>query len=217
MSNPCYYHPATAAAGTCVQCGTPVCTDCHQTVGDKSSCPRCFDTLKARFAQLAPAVPVYGAQSVNPYAGSPAPTIYGGGEEKSGAGKMLAGLALGLVIGIAGAVIIEKILFYGHFGLSLLYIGLGYGIGWGMHRIIGRGGPGPALAAVAVMVASLCVSHLVWTPDVLTIALANGNADPGSTLADAFPVAMAHLGIMHWVLIVFGLLACYRGVEQQQP
>lgn len=128
---------------------------------------------------------------------------------------MLLGILLGLAIGIVGGILIEKILFYAHFGLSLLYIAMGYGIGWGIHRVTGRGGPGLAMLAVGLMIACLGVSHLVWTQDVLSEARRLGDADPGVTVLEAFPIAVGHLGFMHWVCIAFGLLACYRGVEQQ--
>lgn len=92
---------------------------------------------------------------------------------------------------------------------------MGYGIGWGIHRVTGRGGAGIALLAVGLMVACLGVSHLVWTQDVLNQARAAGNADAGVTFMDALPVATAALGLMHWVCMGFGVLACYRGVESQ--
>ena len=66
------------------------------------------------------------------------------------------------------------------------------------------------------MTAALCVSHLVWAQDILNLVRDAGHADAGATLFDAFPLAMAQLGVMHWVCIAFGLGACYRGVEQQQ-
>ncbi|MGI4790339.1 MAG: hypothetical protein ACRYFS_15990 [Janthinobacterium lividum] len=130
--------------------------------------------------------------------------------------ELMVGIVLAFVIGVIGAIIIEKILFYGHFGLSLLYVGMGYGIGWGIHRATGRGGAGLALLAVGIMVSCLGVSHLVWAQDVLNEVRAAGNADASATLFDAFPIAMSSLGIMHWVCITFGLMACYRGVEAQQ-
>ena len=217
MSNPCYYHSPVPAVGSCIQCGTPICGDCQQIVGGKSACKRCADALKARFAQqTAPIQPNYSPQAGSGIPGAPAPQTYRAVSEKSSASQMLTGIVLGGFVGIIGAIIIEKILFYAHFGLSLLYVALGYGIGWGIHRVTGRGGPGLALTAVGVMIASLCVSHLVWAQDILNLARSEGNVDPGMTLFDAFPLAMATLGIMHWVCIIFGLLACYRGVEQQQ-
>ena len=222
MPGPCYYHPLAASAGSCIQCGLPACADCLEQVGDRTVCRGCAGAFKARLAQQAPAFapgapPAYGTPPASVY-GTPAPA-YGAasvGMNPSDKKELWIGIVLALVIGIIGAVIIEKILFYAHFGLSLLYIGMGYGIGWGIHRATGRGGPGLALLAVGIMIACLGVSHVVWAQDILNAARASGDADSSVTLLDAIPIAVGHLGLMHWVCILFGLLACYRGVEAQQ-
>lgn len=219
MVSPCYNHASVSSSAACVQCGMPFCPDCLEAVAGRPVCKRCLPAMQARVEQqmasapppssyAAPqgAYPGYAPQTAAMAASDPAVT----------AKALVMGIGLSLLIGIAGAVIIEKILFYGHFGLSLLYIGLGYGIGWGLHRIIGRGGSGMALVAVGVMVASLGVSHLVYAQDVLVAARAAGNADMTTTLGDVFPFVMEHAGLMHWVCIAFGLFACYRGVEAQQ-
>ena len=225
MPGPCYYHPTYEAAGTCIQCGMPACTDCLQQVGGRSVCSGCAGAFKERLAQQAP---VYAANYAAPPSiyGAPPPSIYGAppgaytgpavGVNPSDKKELMIGIALALVIGVIGAVIIEKILFYGHFGLSLLYVGMGYGIGWGIHRATGRGGAGLAVLAVGIMLACLGVSHLVWTADVLSAARALGGVPASMTVLDAFPIAMSSLGIMHWVCIAFGVMACYRGVEAQQ-
>lgn len=224
MASPCYYHPSVSSAGSCLPCGMPICADCTQQIAGRAVCGKCAPSFKARMEQQAASAQASGRQA--PYAGY-APQSMGGApappysaaavaREPSDMKLVLMGIGLGLVIGIVGAVAIEKILFYAHFGLSLLYVGLGYGIGWGIHRVVGRGGTGMALIAVSVMTVALCVSHLVWAQDILNMVRDAGRASDGATLFDAFPIAMAHLGIMHWVCIVFGLLACYRGMEQQQ-
>ena len=157
-----------------------------------------------------------------PYAGY-APQPYGGASTSSGTAvkgersdmqEALMGIGLGLVIGVVGAVIIEKVLFYAHFSFSLLFVGLGYGIGWGIHRVTGDGGTGLALAAVGVMAAALFVGQVVLRaghPEHGT-----ERADASATLFDALPVSVTHLGPLYWVCMGFGLLTCYRGVEQQQ-
>ena len=117
---------------------------------------------------------------------------------------------------LSGPLSIEKILFYSGFGLSLLYIVLGYGIGWGLHRIMGRGGSDLGLIAVGVMVASLGVSHLIYAQDLLNKVGETGHLRAGLTAFDVFPALMQHLGFMHWVLIAIGLYSCYRGVEARQ-
>ena len=202
----------------------PACIDCLEQVGGRSVCGGCAGPFKERLAQQAPPPPYASAApsyspGASPYAYGASPAPYAGtavGTNPSDRKELLIGIVLALVIGIIAAVIIEKILFYGHFGLSLLYVGMGYGIGWGIHRATGRGGPGLALLAVGIMIACLGVSHLVWAQDVLNAVRDAGNADPSANLFDAFPIAMSSLGIMHWVCIAFGLMACYRGVEQQQ-
>lgn len=93
---------------------------------------------------------------------------------------------------------------------------MGYGIGWGIHRMTGRGGTGLALAAVGVMAVALFVGQLFYAQDILNVVRDAGRADASATFLDALPVSVTHLGPMHWVCMAFGLLACYRGVEQQQ-
>ena len=220
MSTPCFNHPTVAAVGSCVQCGTPGCAQCLQQVAGKTVCQRCVAAIRARLEpQVPPAAPAPGAYG-SPYGGpatgfAPPYAPAQAAPPKTDAKQVLLGMALGAVIGVIGAILLEKLLVYGHFGLSLLYVFLGYGIGWGIHRVTGRGGPGLGLAAVGVMVFSLLVSHLVLAQDVLSAAQAGGRADSGVTLLDAFPQVLGRLGIMHWVCILIGLGACYRGMEQQ--
>ena len=222
MPGPCYYHPLAASAGSCIQCGLPACADCLERVGDRTVCRGCASAFKARLAQQAPtfapgAPPAYGMPPPSVYsAPAPAYSAASVGMNPSDKKELWIGIVLALVIGIIGAVIIEKILFYAHFGLSLLYIGMGYGIGWGIHRATGRGGPGLALLAVGIMITCLGVSHVVLAQDMLNAARASGDADSSVSLLDAFPIAVGHLGFMHWVCILFGVMACYRGVEAQQ-
>lgn len=111
---------------------------------------------------------------------------------------------------------IEKVLFYAHFGLSLLYVAQGYAIGWAIHRMTGRGGPGLALVAVGIMIASLAIGHLVMAYDILSVVRNANGGDPSLTVGQIFPMVIKNQNIMHWVCIAFGLYACYRGGEQQQ-
>lgn len=230
MASPCYYHPTVSSAGSCIQCGMPICADCTHQVAGKVVCKKCAPSFKARMEQQMAAAPAVSPSRQAPYAGyapqppggvpgAPTPQAYGAavvGGGQSDRMQVLMGIGLGLVIGIIGAIIIEKILFYGHFGLSLLYVGMGYGIGWGIHRATGHGGTGLALAAVGVMAVALFVGQLFYAQDILNVVRDAGHADASATLFDALPVSVTHLGPMHWVCMAFGLLACYRGVEQQQ-
>lgn len=229
MASPCYYHPAVSSTGACIQCGMPICANCTEQVTGRTVCKKCSPSFKACMEQQMTATPAAAQTRQVPYPGyvpqPPAgvsgtqtpPSAYGGaavvGRQSDMKGVLI---GLGLVIGIIGAVIIEKILFYAHFGLSLLYVAMGYGIGWGIHRVTGRGGTGLALAAVGVMAVALFVGQLFYAQDILNMVRDAGRADASATLFDALPVSVTHLGPMHWVCMAFGLLACYRGVEQQQ-
>lgn len=219
MVSPCYNHPSVPSSASCVQCGMAFCKDCLEAVAGRPVCKGCLPAMRASVEQQMAFAPPSSPSAAPPgaYPGYAPQTAAMAVPAPAADGKaLLIGIGLSLLIGIAGAVLIEKILFYGHFDLSLLYIGLGYGIGWGLHRIIGRGGSGLALVAVGVMVASLGVSHLVQAQDVLTAARAAGNADMTTTLGDVFPFVIEKAGIMHWVCIAFGLFSCYRGVEARQ-
>jgi len=225
MASACYYHPSVSSAGSCLPCGMPICADCTQQIAGRAVCGKCAPSFKARMEQQAAAAQAQGRQAPyagyapQPMGGASAPPAYSGTVakgERSDMQEALMGLGLGLVIGIIGAVIIEKILFYGHFGLILLYVAMGYGIGWGIHRVTGRGGTGLALAAVGIMAVALFVGQLFYAQDILNAVREAGRADVSATLFDALPVSVTHLGVIHWVCMAFGLLACYRGVEQQQ-
>ena len=225
MASLCYYHPDVSSNGTCLQCGMPICAGCTEQVAGRPVCKKCTPSFKARMEQQAAAAPAQGRQAPyagyapQPYGAASTPPAYSGMAakgERSDMQEALMGIGLGLVIGVIGAVIIEKILFYGHFGLSLLYVAMGYGIGWGIHRVTGRGGTGLALAAVGVMAVALFVGQLFYAQDILSAARDTGHADSSATLFDALPFSVTHLAVTHWICMAFGLLACYRGVEQQQ-
>lgn len=216
MTGTCYYHPDAPAADTCVQCGMAICQNCRERVAEKTVCRKCVGAVRARLEQqMAAGGPPTGAAPQN-LTGSPAYAAASGqnAAAKPDSGRLLMAIGLGLVIAIVGAIITEKILFFAHFGLSLLYVGIGYAIGFALHQMLGRGGGGLALMACGLMIVGLAVGELFYVQDVVGLI----NNRPGGaavSFAEAFPVAMSSHGIMHWVCILFGLMACYRGVEQQ--
>lgn len=219
MVSPCYNHASVSSSASCVQCGMPFCKDCLEAVAGRPVCKHCLPAMRASVEQQmasAPPPPSYAAPQGTYPGYAPQTAAMAVPDAGAGGKALLMGIGLSLLIGIIGAVIIEKILFYGHFDLSLLYIALGYGIGWGLHRIIGRGGSGLALVAVGVMVASLGVSHLFYAQDLLNMLAERVHIRAGMTALDVFPAMMKSLSFIHWVCIAFGLLACYRGVEARQ-
>jgi hypothetical protein len=124
------------------------------------------------------------------------------------------GLAVGFAIGLIGCILTEKLLFYAHFGLAYLYIGIGWGIGAGIWHFTNRGGNQLASASVGVMMLSLLIAHFVLAFDVLNDARANGIGD-GLTVFDVFPQVIGMLGPMHWVCIFIGVIACFNAAHKQ--
>lgn len=219
MVSPCYNHVSVSSSASCVQCGMPFCKDCLEAVAGRPVCKRCLPAMRASVEQQmtsAPPPTSYAAPS-GAYPGYAPQTAAMAVPDAGAGGKaLLMGIGLSLVIGIVGAIAIEKILVFSGYGLALLYVVLGYGIGWGLHRMMGRGGSDLGLIAIGVMVASLGVSHLIYAQDILNKVAETGHLRVGLTVFDVFPAVMKSLSFMHWVLIAIGLFSCYRGVEARQ-
>lgn len=235
MSTPCFNHPETQSAGSCINCGMTYCTDCIRQVGRVLACTKCAPAIHARLeqnGQIPPTQPnpssyppqqTYGTQP--PYAGTPpaqqawppppqqpipgATQSYGGRvyANPHTTADFIKGLCLASAIGIAGSILILKLLFYAHFGLSYLYILVGYGIGWGMWVFYGKGGIKTIAATAVIYVISLFIAHVVYVNDVVA-QLQSSN--PGLALADAFIPVIQAMGFMHWVCIAIGFYACWR-------
>jgi hypothetical protein len=241
MAKPCYYHPQSESTGQCINCGMPICAECTEAANVASACARCAPTVRSRMAAQ-PAAPAPQGNSF--MQGSPAnayaptantPSAYGQapiGPDLSSAAvakankdervSLLRGLAVGSVVGIIGCILVLKLLFYSHFGISFLYIAVGYGIGFCICKATGRGGPGLAAAATGIMIVSLLIAHFVYAADFLNLIRAtiaddpDTDIDPNVTVVQIFPLAMSTFRPMHWICLAIGIVACWRGVEQQE-
>jgi len=130
--NPCYYHPDAVADAICVKCGMPICKACTQVVGVKSSGPSCVDFVRLHASPSATSTAPSAAAAQTP-TWSAEHSNYKTERDTSYYGQMLAGLGLGLLIGSVLSIAVMKVYFYAHFGMSLLYIFIGYGVGFGIH------------------------------------------------------------------------------------
>jgi hypothetical protein len=227
MASPCYYHPDTIASATCVQCGLPICANCTDRVGEKTVCQKCVKAVKTRLEAQMAAAPAgaYGSPAVTPGYGGPTPAYggpsYGGravamAPDRIAPGTLILGIVVAALISIVGAIIVEKILFLSGYGIAYLYIGIGYGIGFGLHKVVGRGGMGMALLAVGIMVFGLLIGQLVFTADELGKLQADDPTFATATTAQLFPYLLTHMSPMHWICVVIGLFACFRGMNSQQ-
>lgn len=174
MTNSCFYHPAQAATATCVQCGMPICEQCRETVADKTVCKQCVGKMRARVEREIAANPAGAAfpgqagQSAlqggvwppPPRAGMGAPVVVP--PAAPGVGRMLAGLGLSVVLGLVGAVAWVAIVYFSHYDLSLVAIGVGWLCGWGALKGCGQGGKTAAvIGAVAALGTTLIGASII--------------------------------------------------------
>lgn len=218
MASPCFYHPDVTAAAVCIQCGTPGCPECLEAVGGKMACRRCSPTLKSRLAaqpSLPPARPAYNPNAGLNYASSPADFVDTTPRAALTSGMMLKGIALAGVVGTLGAVGIEKILFYSHFGFAFLYVVLGFAVAMSLRAFTGRGGQTMALTAVGVLIVCLGISHALYAQDLLSAARAAGDVGAEVTFADAFSTAMGQFKFIHWILVAGSVFACLTTANRE--
>lgn len=200
---PCFYHPDQVASTACVQCAVPLCPQCTETVANKSVCRRCVSAIRARIANQVNSE----AASVQPpgtgmwppaRTASPSAT-----PARVNSGRLLFGILAAFAVGVVGSIIWEKIYFNLHFGLSLIYLGIGIGVAWALVQISGRHTGMTAPLAALITLVTLMVGHLVLTYDVT-----------GVMSWDALMFVCSHLGPMHWICVALGLYGAYRTIDQ---
>jgi len=123
--------------------------------------------------------------------------------------RFMMGILLSSAIGIVGCILIMKILFYSLFGLSYLYILVGYGIGWGMWAMNGKGGAKTLIATCLIYILSLAIAHLVYAGDLLAKEQAIGRA-MSLTAADAFWPVVQRMSFMHWICVLIGFGSLWK-------
>ncbi len=213
MTATCYYHSDQVAPNSCIQCGVPICNNCRENIAGKTVCKRCAPAFAQR-VQASPSMyaapPAYGAPA-SPATGQSFAVTTG---TNVSVGQRLAGLGVGLVIGIIGAIIWEKIYFYGGFSLSLIYLAIGYGVGLGIAKVTGRAGTGVALEAVLVTALSLLIGHIVYSCDILAKVEAERGMTGISMTPDLFFRMTSHLPPWHWIVAALGLYSAFKAVER---
>lgn len=225
MPAPCYYHPDTPSTAQCVQCGMPICPLDTEMVAGKAVCKNCVAAVRARVEREMASHPApapagnagYGNASPAPQ-GQPwnAPGDYSAPVSAVEPGRVAMGIGVAFVIGLIAAIVIEKISMVSPIMIAYVYVLMGYGIGYGLHRLTGEGGPKMAGIAVGIMVVCLVISHLLLVHDILDKFFVGADAARRPAFGDAIMPVLSGLSFMHWVLILIGLSACFRGVNQQQ-
>ena len=220
MPNPCYYHPAVAAAGTCVQCGAPGCGESLTQIGDKLACRRCAAAVQGKLGMEPippPSVrPLGPAKDERRLAASGTRNYMAQmPEDTLTPSKFVMGIALAFVVGVLGAVGVEKVMFYSGHGIALLYVVLGFMVSASLWAFTRRGGQALALTATGVLLVCLAVNHLVYAQDVLNQLRASGDLGPGVTLIDVLPVALGNLKFAHWLFVLGSVITCLVTANQE--
>jgi hypothetical protein len=206
VTAPCFNHSRADAVGVCINCGMTFCNDCLRQVGQEVACVKCAPAV-ARQMQM-------GVQSASQLprpnlAYAPTAQDTSSSQSHSNPVQFMMGLLLSGVIGIVGCILIMKIYFYTGFGLSYLYILVGYGIGWGMWAINGKGGAKTFVATALIYVISIAIAHLVFAGDVLAKEQAVGRAE-SLTAAEAFLPVIQQLTILHWICVLIGFGSIWK-------
>ena len=217
MSVPCSNHAETASVGACVNCGRTYCHECIRQVGPELACLPCAPVVAARQAQgpavqqAPPGFGDYGPQG-QPWAQSPQQVPYPVQQAPvaRSPGNFLLGVLLASVIGIVGSILVLKFEFYAGVSLAFLYILVGYGIGWGMWALNGKGGAKSMVSIAIIYVVSVAIGNLSFAADELAKWHAAGQLLPGVTVFDVFIADIQNLGIMGWAIIAIGLFASLR-------
>lgn len=227
----CAYHHDRNAADTCVECGKAICEECRTTVADKSVCRPCVENIRSRVAAEMNAPSSGGMTAAPPQQGNVVPTpapsdAPGAGavaamravpEEPLRLSRLLVGLALGLVVGLIGALIYDKFVFYTNIQFGLVASFIGFAVGFAVLMGVGRGGLVPALLGGALALLAMVISQYLLFNDVLARELGK-NGDLARQFAErgiadgrlpftprALWFVVSHLDFMDWVFIAIGV------------
>jgi len=181
----CAYHPGRAANAVCAECARPICDECRQTVADKTVCASCVAAIRARVA--AEMTPPVSAAVVNPWSPSATAPLAGTVVPMEGGRpsipRLIAGAALGLLLGIVGVVVWVLAVGLIKTDISLFAVGVGWLAGFGVVKGCGRGGAVPAIiGAVIALIA---------------------------TLSGAFLLTKGHPGLFQWFCVAVGVYEGY--------
>ena len=231
MPAACFYHPDRPAAFQCAQCGMPICQEDTDRVGEKTVCVRCVQAVRDRLEKQMSAAPAGAYGTPPPSPGSQAggyggPTPMGGGQSYAGNAypstrgtpapvQWLVGIGLGLVIGIVGAIAVEKFEFSTHLSLSLLYVLVGYGVGWGVLKGVGQGGTPVAVTGAVIYLLSVIAAPVAEAQDYLNKVRAEDPSAAGVTAVQILPAVLSHEGFMFWIFVAFGAYGCFRYVMRR--
>jgi len=117
--------------------------------------------------------------------------------------RYLAGLALGLVVGLICAFLYDKFVFYTNIGLGIIASLIGFAVGFAVLIGCGRGGIGPAAMGGAISLFSMLASRFMLLNDIVSKQVGHTVVLPvnGFTIGLMFKT----MEIMSWVIVAGGV------------
>ena len=199
MDTPCFNHSTAPATTACNQCGIPLCAECTTTVADKSVCSRCVDAIRTRVAS-----------QIDPAPAAPLPR-YAAQPEGLTPVRLLTGIALGTLIGVIGAFIWEKVVFYSHFNIGYLAALIGFGVGYGILLGTKRGGMVPAILGGVIALAAQVFGYYLLDNDELAKAMIEHSMAPVLMPIGMFLTGLPRdVGVIGWVIVAIGVYGGFK-------
>ena len=205
---------AEAVTPTCAECGRPFDPTGSETIAGKTVCKPCLAAIRARVAaDLAAnqrAVPTPADYDVYTAPSGRSRRAKGKWSGNSGEGTLsdlLMGIALGCAVGMAGAFIYDKFVFYTHIQFGLISSFIGFAVGITVVAGGRRSGLLPAVLGGGITFICMVLSYLLLANDQLEAANKNVQIpfDPSG-----FLFTVTHLEVMDWVFIAIGVYAAVQ-------
>lgn len=204
----CSNHPGTPAITSCAICGKSICMECERRLGTQIVCETCMVREKNRPAGNMEQIQNPTAASASGFAQPMSSEIV----------KPNIGMAIlyGLGAAIAGAFVWDKIVFFTHFKLGLVAVGIGILVGIAVLKGA-KGGYSKVLPIIGAVLAGfgILLGEYLLLGDLLSQKLAE-EATNGEHLAYSgqllfsmlvFPKYLfgGGMSIMSWIFVLIGI------------
>lgn len=208
----CSTHSGIPASTTCTICNKPICMDCERRLGAQILCESCMTREKNRPAGITNQTQ-NGAAS--PESGFARPVSVELAKPNIGMAVLY-----GFIAAIIGAVIWDKIVFYTHFKLGLVAIGIGIIVGLGVLKGA-KSGYSKALPIIGAVMAGfgILLGEYLLLGDMISAEVAKKAID-GQHLSYsgqlflsmlAFPSYLTDTQMMNPLDWIFVLIGVYQG------
>jgi len=130
--------------------------------------------------------------------------------EPPGVGRLLLGVLLAAGVGVVGAFVWEKIVFYAHVEIGWINIIIGLAIGAAMAAGSGRRGPLPAVLAAGVAFCAMMFGYLLLFDQSLAAGAEKANAPKPPMSYALFLECVKELSVIDWLFVAIGVYGAFK-------